>query len=82
MDKIRRYYNHAGSVGYSQANDYYHELQALMKRAADSKNDKNDVIVIRGMVVTADRLMEEMKTRKQGLRKALEGKQRNNEKNG
>jgi hypothetical protein len=61
--KIRHYYDHAGEAGYAQAEYHYGKLSDLIGRAARSKNDKGDVIIIQLVIESATPLMDEMKAR-------------------
>jgi len=42
VTRIKHYYEHAGSAGYSQAVHDFNKLGELMRRASRSKNDKDD----------------------------------------
>lgn len=64
--KIKHFYDHAGTAGYSQAKHHYDKLADLRVRAAKSKNDKDDATVIKVSIDAATPLMEEMKRREGG----------------
>jgi hypothetical protein len=63
VSKIKHYYKHAGTAGYSQAEYHWIELTGLVRRASRSKNDKSDVPDIQELVRSVEPMMDEMKKR-------------------
>jgi len=63
MEQIQHFYDYAGSSGYSQAGYDFRKLGGLVRRAAESKNDKSDAPIIHRMYSDARLLMEEMEKR-------------------
>lgn len=63
LEQIRYFYEHGGPYGYSQALPHYNDLGSLIGKAASSKNNKSEAIIIREMHNTATPLMQEMEKR-------------------
>ena len=60
-DKIKYYYEFGRESGYSQAVPHYNKLCGLIRRASESKNNKNDSFIIQRMMESSKPLMQEMK---------------------
>jgi hypothetical protein len=59
-ERIEYFHRHAGSAGHKQATYHYDQLCRLIDRASQSKNDKNDAVVIATLREPAAVLMGEM----------------------
>lgn len=62
-EKIKHFYEYAGSRGHSQARHYFNELSDLMLKAHGSAKDKNDVRTIYEIYKSAKQMMDEMEER-------------------
>jgi len=60
-ERIRHCHNNAGPAGYSQAEYHYQKLCGLILQASRSKNDKSDAVLIRLLIDSCGKLMDEMK---------------------
>lgn len=63
--KIRHYYDHAGSRGYSQAIYYFSQLAEIMVRASRSTKNQGEVPIIHSIYKSVQSLMDEMKRREE-----------------
>ncbi len=63
-ERIRHYFDHAGSNGYSQALHHYHEPGECYSKSAQARS--GEATVLRQMYVDAGTLMEDMKGREGG----------------
>jgi len=60
-ERIEHYYKHAGTTGYAQAEPHYSKLSGLIGRAARSKNDKNDAVIVQCIRDSCTQMMQDMK---------------------
>jgi hypothetical protein len=64
IEKIKHYYDNAGSSGYNAAVYHWNELSSLVRRALDSKHDKNDAAIIQALGESVKMMMDEMEKRR------------------
>jgi hypothetical protein len=65
IEKIQKYFDHAGPKGYSQAKYHYDELSNLLMRVYRSSKDKGDAPIIQALKKSIDPLMEQMRKREE-----------------
>lgn len=61
LEKIKYFYDNAGSTGYSQAQYYHSELARFVGKALASKKEKGDAPLIHGFLIESNKFMDEMK---------------------
>ena len=64
-EKIKHYYDHGGSKGYSQSLYHYKMLSSLVFKAMRSKKYKEEAPLINSIRTSMEKLMDEMKDRKE-----------------